>query len=59
MIAEFTEPVEGVILLRWGTHPVPNCTMPAGLYARIAPRTWAAWLGEAPSVKYVYRIPKP
>jgi hypothetical protein len=45
-------------LLRWGTHPVPDCTMIPGEYVRLAPRTWAAWLGNDHSVKYIYKVPK-
>jgi len=45
-------------LLRWGTHPIPNCDMLPGEYVRIAPRTWALWLGSDRSVKYIYHIPR-
>jgi hypothetical protein len=45
-------------LLRWGAHPVPDCPMPPGEYVRLAPRTWAPWLGIDHSVKYIYKVPK-
>jgi hypothetical protein len=45
-------------MLRWGTHPVPDCTMIPGEYVRLGKRTWAVWLGSAPSSKYIYHVPK-
>lgn len=56
-IVAFDKPIKAT-MLRWGSHPVPNCTMIPGEYVRISKRTWAAWLGSAPSSKYIYQVPK-
>lgn len=45
------------VLLRWGAEPVQHFAFP-GEYVRIGRRTWALWLGAAPSSKYVYTFPK-
>lgn len=56
-IVTFDKPIKAT-MLRWGSHPVPDCTMIPGEYVRIAKRTWAVWLGQSPSSKYIYQIPK-
>jgi hypothetical protein len=56
-IVTFHKPIQAT-MLRWGSHPVPDCTMIPGEYVRIAKRTWAVWLGQSPSSKYIYQIPK-
>jgi len=56
-IVKFDIPLPAT-LLRWGTHPVHDCPMPPGEYVRIGKRTWAAWLGNDHSVKYIYKVPK-
>ena len=56
-IAKFSNEIPATLFL-WGANPVPSL-MPSGEYARIAPRTWAVWLGNAPSKKYIYKIAKP
>lgn len=56
-IVTFDKPIRAT-MLRWGSHPVPDCTMIPGEYVRIAKRTWAVWLGQSPSSKYIYQIPK-
>ena len=56
-IVTFRKPIRAT-MLRWGSHPVPDCNMIPGEYVRLAPRKWAVWLGEAASSKYIYQIPK-
>ena len=56
-IVTFHKPIQAT-MLRWGSHPVPDCIMIPGEYVRLAPRTWAAWLGNDHSVKYIYKILK-
>lgn len=56
-IASFHNPIKAT-MLRWGSHVVPDCTMIPGEYVRIGKRKWAVWLGDAPSIKYIYQIPK-
>jgi hypothetical protein len=56
-IVTFDKPIQAT-MLRWGSHPVPDCTMTPGEYVRVGKRTWAVWLGQSPSSKYIYQVPK-
>jgi hypothetical protein len=56
-IVNFQNPIQAT-MLRWGSHPVPDCTMIPGEYVRVGKRKWAVWLGSSPSVKYIYLVPK-
>jgi hypothetical protein len=56
-IVTFQRPIQAT-MLRWGSHIVRDCTMIPGEYVRLGVRTWAVWLGQSPSSKYIYQVPR-